>query len=108
VELYHQAGSVLLETHTNISSDEKIDYSCFNALRIRDGLGFLRERTQDDNDHHGSDRYHYTTTAAHRLSGLYHFEGFTKLADGFLVIRVYDDAGNVIETREHQGDFREQ
>jgi hypothetical protein len=23
------------------------------------------------------------------------------------VIRVYDDAGNVIETHEHQGDFRE-
>jgi hypothetical protein len=24
------------------------------------------------------------------------------------VIRVYDDAGNVIETHEHDGDFREQ
>jgi hypothetical protein len=23
------------------------------------------------------------------------------------VIRVYDDAGNVIETREHSGDFKE-
>ena len=23
------------------------------------------------------------------------------------VIRVYDDAGNVIETHEHKGDFRE-
>jgi hypothetical protein len=23
------------------------------------------------------------------------------------VIRVYDDAGNVIETREHKGDFKE-
>jgi hypothetical protein len=24
-----------------------------------------------------------------------------------VVIRVYDDAGNVIETHEHKGDFRE-
>jgi hypothetical protein len=24
-----------------------------------------------------------------------------------LVIRVYDEAGNVIETREHAGDFKE-
>jgi hypothetical protein len=26
---------------------------------------------------------------------------------GHAVIRVYDDAGNVIQTREHKGDFRE-
>ena len=28
-------------------------------------------------------------------------------AAALMLIRVYDDAGNVIETREHKGDFKE-
>jgi hypothetical protein len=33
--------------------------------------------------------------------------GLDEVKEQNLVIRVYDDAGNVIETHEHKGDFKE-
>ena len=36
-----------------------------------------------------------------------HYGKFLSLATLDVVIRVYDEAGNVIETRGHKGDFKE-
>jgi hypothetical protein len=42
------------------------------------------------------------------LSGQYFFFQNDQLQNSHdAVIRVYDDAGNVIETHEHKGDFKE-
>jgi hypothetical protein len=35
------------------------------------------------------------------------FRSTTRIASCDTVIRVYDEAGNVIETHEHPGDFKE-
>ncbi len=42
---------------------------------------------------------------ANRVIQLIHAKFYSRSHDA--VIRVYDDAGNVIETHEHKGDFKE-